>query len=111
MAAVGVALVVPLIGFAQTTQVPKDVAGVYDVLAQIFRIIYYVFFLVAAIVIIIAAFKYLTAAGDPEKVGAARQMVIYAVIAIAIALVAVAITQVVANFFGTTVPSSSIITP
>lgn len=99
---IGVALAAPLIGLAQTTQVPTTVAGVYNVLETIFQVIYYIFFVVAAIMILIAAFKYLTAQGDPEKVGEARQMVIYAVIAIAIALVSIGVTQIVANFFGTT---------
>lgn len=111
-AAVGLALATPLIGFAQTTAVPTTVAGVYDVLETVFQVIYTVFFIIAAIFILIAAFKYLTAQGDPEKVGAARQMLVYAVIAIAVALVAIGITQVIANFFGTQVPSSgTVVTP
>ncbi|MDP3974966.1 MAG: hypothetical protein Q8P88_01610 [Candidatus Jorgensenbacteria bacterium] len=102
--AVGVALATPLIGFAQ----PQTVRGVTDLLNDALAIVQYVFFVVAAIMIIIAAFKYLTAQGDPEKVGVARQMVIYAVIAIAVALLALVVGAIAANFLGTTAP---VITP
>lgn len=92
--AVGVALATPLIGFAQ----PTDVGGVLNLIDNVLAILQYVFYVVAAIFIIIAAFKYLTAQGDPEKVGTARQMVIYAVIAIAVAILSTVIDNIVADF-------------
>ncbi|MFH0806662.1 MAG: hypothetical protein V1885_02990 [Candidatus Brennerbacteria bacterium] len=104
--AVGVALATPLIGFAQ---VPDTVPEVITLLTKALGILQAVFYIVAAIFIIIAAFKYLTAQGDPEKVGEARQMVIYAVIAIAVALLALVIGNIVANFIGADNPAT--ITP
>ncbi|MBI2278747.1 MAG: hypothetical protein HYU81_01640 [Candidatus Brennerbacteria bacterium] len=103
--AIGVALATPLIGFAQ----PTTVSGVTNLINKALGIIQYVFFIVAAIFIIVAAFKYLTAQGDPEKVGAARQMVIYAVIGIAVALLALVIDNIAADFLGTSAPAE--ITP
>ena len=89
MVAVGAALATPLIGFAQ----PESVGGVITLLNNALGILQVVFYIVAAI-------KYLTAQGDPEKVGEARQMVIYAVIAIAVALLALVIDNIVASFIG-----------
>lgn len=98
--AVGVAFATPLISFAQ----PKDVQGVIGLFNSALGILQTVFYIVAAIFIIIAAFKYLTAQGDPEKVGEARQMVIYAVIAIAVALLALVIDNIVGSFIGVEPP-------
>jgi phosphoglycerol transferase MdoB-like AlkP superfamily enzyme len=102
--AVGVALATPLIGFAQ----PQDVPQVIGLFESALGILQTVFYIVAAIFIIIAAFKYLTAQGDPEKVGTARQMVIYAVIAIAVALLALVIQNIVASFLGAPAPTTPV---
>ncbi len=49
----------------------------------------FTFLIILAIVfILIAAYKYLTAAGDPEKVKSASHTLIYAAIAVAVALLA-----------------------
>lgn len=71
------------------------VTGVIGVLNFILRILYTIFFIVAAIFLIIAGFTYLTAAGDPEKVGKAKNQLIYAIVAIVIALLAVGIRGIV----------------
>lgn len=104
--AVGVGLVaaMPFIAMAQTpgpVTTIDDVTDVYDLLRSVLTVLRTVFFIVAAIFIVIAAFKYLTAQGDPEKVGEARQMIVYAVIAIAVALLATVIDNVVRNFLQT----------
>jgi len=75
---------------------------VESLLENILGWIYTFFFIFAAIFILIAAFQYLTAAGDEEKVKKAKNMLIYAVIAIAIALVAMGIDNIVANLVGAT---------
>lgn len=59
--------------------------------------------LLAIIFILVAAFKYLTAAGDPQKVKDASGYVIYAAIAVAVALLAKGIPALVGSFFNTTV--------
>jgi hypothetical protein len=59
-----------------------------------------VLIVVAAIFIVMAAFYYLTAGGDEEKVGKAKDRLIYAVVAIAIGLVATSVKFVVAQLVG-----------
>jgi len=50
--------------------------------------------------ILYAAFIYLTAGGDPEKVKTASNQLIYAAVAIAVALVAQGIRFIVAQLVG-----------
>ncbi len=54
----------------------------------------------AIIFILIAAFKYLTSGGSEENVHAAGQMLIYAAVAIAVALLARGIPLIVGTFVG-----------
>jgi hypothetical protein len=48
--------------------------------------------------IIFAAFSYLTAGGDPEQVSKAKSRIIYAAVAIAVALLAVGFEVIIRNF-------------
>lgn len=95
---VGLAVAMPFLAFAQAEPAIDNVEDVYDILRGALTVLRTIFFIIAAIFIVIAAFKYLTAQGDPEKVGTARQMIIYAVIAIAVALLATVVDNVVENF-------------
>jgi len=63
--------------------------------------IFYLLIILTIIFVLVAAFKYLTAAGDPEKVKSAGATLLYAVVAIVIALVAKGIPMIVASFFNT----------
>lgn len=91
-------LALPLMAAAQVERVnPVEVKG--DPLDQILGIIKTLttwlltaLITVAVIFVIIAAYKYLTAAGDPEKVKKAGNMIIYAAVAIGIGLLAKVIT-------------------
>lgn len=74
------------------------VSDIYNIATNVLGWFYAFFFVIAAIFIIIAAFNYLTAQGDPEKVGKAKSMIIYAVIAIVVALLAVTFKVFVENF-------------
>ncbi|MEK7542841.1 MAG: hypothetical protein AAB503_00855 [Patescibacteria group bacterium] len=56
--------------------------------------------LLAVIFILWAAFKYLTAGGDEEALGKAKSILIYAIIAIAIAVLAKGIVALVSSFLG-----------
>ena len=105
-------IVIPMMGVMVNAQAappsaPSEgpitsVSQVKTLLENILGWIYTFFFIFAAIFILIAAFQYLTAAGDEEKVKKAKNMLIYAVIAIAIALVAMGIDNIVANLVGAT---------
>ena len=56
--------------------------------------------IVAVIFIFLAAFSYMTAAGDPEKMGKAKSKLIYAIIAIVIALVAKGVQLILRDVLG-----------
>ena len=56
--------------------------------------------LLVVVFVLIAAFKYLTAAGDPEKVKAASSSLIYAGVAVVVALLARGLPILVGNLFG-----------
>jgi hypothetical protein len=57
--------------------------------------------LVLSVVFILwAAFKYLTAGGDEEKVGAAHKMLLWAVVAIAVALLSQGVIFIVQELVG-----------
>ena len=71
---------------------------IFDILAKIVQYAYTVFFIVAIIFIIIAAFNFLTAQGDPEKIKGARAQILWAVVAIAIALISVGAAQIIQTF-------------
>ena len=61
----------------------------------------FTFLVVLAIVfVLVAAFKYLTAAGDPEKVKGASHQLIYAAVAIVVAILARAVPLLIGSFFG-----------
>lgn len=58
--------------------------------------------IIAIVFVLIAAFKYLTAAGDPEKVKSASHTLVYAAVAVAVGILAKGIPLIVGNFFGRT---------
>jgi len=55
---------------------------------------------VAVIFIILAAFGYLTSGGDPEKVGSAKNKIVYAIVAIIVAALAFAVPRLIFNILG-----------
>ena len=62
------------------------------------RWVYIIFFVIAVLMILFAAFTYLTAAGNEEKVKKARDSIIYAAVAVAVALLAVGFEQIIRTF-------------
>ncbi len=54
----------------------------------------------AVVFILIAAFNYLTSGGDEKKVASAKKMVTFAIIAIALGLLARGVVALVLSFFG-----------
>ena len=80
---------------------PSTVGGIVDIIRQVVRWVYIIFFIIAVLLIIFAAFTYLNAGGDPEKVGEAKNRLIYATVAIAVAFLAVGFESIVRNFLTT----------
>ncbi len=56
----------------------------------------------AVIFIIYAAFKFLTAGGDEKNIETAKQQLIYAIVALAVAMLATGIVKVLKQFLGVT---------
>lgn len=82
---------------------PKNIGGFVDLMWNIVHWIFAFFLIFAAIYIIIAAFTYLTAQGDPEKIRTAKMQLIYAIIAIVIAALSEAIIAALGNIVGFTI--------
>jgi hypothetical protein len=72
-----------------------DIEGLIRIIDLIADIIFTVFMIVAVILLLIAAFYYLTAFGEPAQIGKAHRMLIYAAVAIAVALLARSIPFIV----------------
>jgi len=80
---------------------PNTIGGLVDLVRQIVRWAYIIFFIIAVLMIILAAFSYLTAGGDAEKVNTAKNRLIYAAVAIAVAFLAVSFETIIKNFLNT----------
>lgn len=65
--------------------VPADL-DIFLVINRVVNFLFTLLLLIAAVCIVIAAFYFVTAAGDPERVGKARQFVIFALVGVAVAL-------------------------
>ena len=85
----------------QTLQTPiTDITGVQSLLCTILGWVFTFFLIIAILFIILAGWKYLTAGGDPEKVKAANHQLIYAVVAIVVAVLAKGIPLIINAFVG-----------
>ncbi len=88
-------------GQPYNTPAPRDLNTWMDVVNNIARWIYTIVLVAAVILGLVAAFSYITAAGDSNKVKTANKMLIYAVIAVVIAILAFSITRIVGGLLGT----------
>ena len=85
------------------TSSTADQNSIYTILSRVIRILFYALMFFAVIMILIAAFSYLTAKGDTEKVEKARSAILYAVIAIAIGVLARSVPFIVSSFVTTNI--------
>lgn len=89
-------LLLPIISLAQepwpAITGPQDLIDKLDIVA---RWLMTIVFIIAAIFIVVAAYKFVTSGGDPAAVTSARQAILYALIGVAVALLAWGIVQVV----------------
>jgi hypothetical protein len=110
---VAISFVLPALAFAQDITTPGPATGtnvpqanitslqsILNDLCVVFAWMFYFLIVVAVIFVIVAAFKYLLAGGDPEKVKAAGATLLYAAVAIGVALLAKAIPLVIGSFLG-----------
>ena len=77
---------------------PTSVGGIVDIIRAIVRWTYIIFFIIAVMFILFAAFSYLFSAGDPEKVATAKNRIIYAAVAVAVAFLAVGFETIIRIF-------------
>lgn len=75
-----------------TIESPQDLINILDTIA---RWLMTIVFIVAAIFIVVAAYRFVTSGGDPMQVSSARQAILYALVGVAVALLAWGIVQVV----------------
>jgi uncharacterized membrane protein len=107
-----VALLLPALAAAQITPPPGGVTapstinnigqitGQAGIICTIINWIFWLLIILTIIFVLVAAFRYLTAAGDPEKVKAAGSTLLYAAIAVVVALIAKGLPLIVSTFIG-----------
>ena len=81
----------------------QNVSGVSDLVKKIINILSVIVGIVAVIMIIIGGFRYITSGGSSEKVTAAKNTLLYAIIG----LVIVALAQVIVRFVLTKTTTST----
>ena len=92
-----VSLLLPVIALAATTAPSVDLMTALNSLTDwLFTIL----LIVAVIFLMIAAFTFITASGDPEKVGKARNFVLWALIGVAVGVAAKALVTFVQMIMG-----------
>ena len=94
----------PFLGIANAAEAVRpnitDIHGIYSLVEKIANWFQAFFFILAAIFIIMAAFSYLTSAGDDDRLKRAKSQLIYAVVAIVVALLAFVMVTILKNFLG-----------
>ena len=83
----------PFVAFAQQRlpgqrTAPFTATNIYLTINNLTNILFVILIGLAVIFFIVAAFKYLTSGGDAEKVKSAHNMLIYGVVATAVAIIA-----------------------
>lgn len=109
--ALTVSLAAPFVVFAQLTGPTQGIptisglgslTGVAHWVVTISDWMFYFLILLAILFVVVAAYKYLTAAGDPEKVKNANHTLMYAAIAIVVGLLARVVPDLVGSIVGYT---------
>ena len=105
-----VALALPVLASAQVPPAPvnapsniqniNQIAGSAGIICTIINWIFWLLIVLTVIFVLVAAFKYLTAAGDPEKVKSAGSTLLYAAIAVVVALIAKGLPLIISTFIG-----------
>jgi hypothetical protein len=78
-----------------------NTGNVQEQVGNILNWVFYFFIVLAVVFILIAAFSYLTAGGDEQKITKAKNELIYAIIAVVIAVLAKSIVALIAGIAGT----------
>jgi hypothetical protein len=97
----------PMIALGQVTGGPEGGERLIDLITTIFNWFAALLFVIAAIFIVIAAFGYLTAGGDEEKVGKAKRQLVYSVIALVVGALAFFVPGIIQDILGIQVETVS----
>lgn len=73
----------------------ENIGGLIDIIKSVVRWTYVIFLIIAVLFIIFAAYNYLISQGEPEAIKNIHNQLIYAAIAIAVALLAVSANLIV----------------
>ena len=76
----------------------KSPEGLLDVIASVVKWTYAIFFIITVMFVLFAAFNYLTGGDEPEKIKSSHKQIMYAAIAVAIALLAVGFSLIIKQF-------------
>ncbi|MBI4993576.1 hypothetical protein HZC33_01270 [Candidatus Wolfebacteria bacterium] len=88
--------------FAQAGSSPvKSASDVYNILGKIVSWMYTIFFIVSVFFVLLAAFKFLTAEDDPEKIKGATKSIMWAAVAVVVALLSVGFGKIIESFITT----------
>lgn len=107
--AVAAALAVPTMALAiapAPLSIPNRLTNINQItngsglVCQIINWIFWALIVMTIIFVLVAAFKYLTAAGDSEKVKSAGATLLYAVVAVVVALIAKGLPLIISSFIG-----------
>ena len=75
-------------------------ANAFNTMIQtVFNVIFGVLIMVSSFMLLVAAFEYITAQGNEEKLAKAKNMIVYAIVAIIVGIFAWGLPRVVIGFF------------
>ena len=97
-------LVAPFFALAQINDLPQSninsIGGLQSLICRIAGFVFGFLIILAIVYVLVAAFRYLTAGGDPEKITKANHTLIYAAVAVAVAVLARAVPLIAGNLVG-----------
>ena len=90
------------------TGVPEGIDAFYTLICDASNWVFAFVLIVAVIVLLFGAVSFFTARGNEDQVGDARRYITYALVGVAVAVLARALIFVVGNFIGLSDPSGSL---
>ena len=97
----------PFLVQAQTGGNFSSVSGVWDFACKLFNFLFIAFIFAAVVFVLLSAFKYLTAQGDSGKVKEAGMELLYAVVAVVVALIAKYVPKLAVDIAGISFPAGA----
>jgi len=94
-------LIIPTVGVLGASASPPASLDIMVVLDRIVDWLFTILLVVAAIFIIIAAYYFVTASGNPETVGKARNFVLYALVGVGVAVASRGLVLLIQTIVGT----------